>query len=108
MMPKAEFCKNVLNRKKDYKPKEYSEFFYEYFPNDNHENKIIAYENSEKRKEIYRNILSLSVDNEINKYLITGPYECGKSMTLFRISKIMRNVIYRSDISIYYTIFWPS
>ena len=46
------------------------------------------------RKEIYRNILSLSVDNEINKYLITGPYACGKSMTLFRISKIIRNVIY--------------
>ena len=93
-MPKAEFWKSPLDIEKNYTPKEYSEFFYEYFPNDKHEDKIIVYENSTKRKEIYGNIMLLFDDKQINKYLITGPYASGKSMTLFRISKTNRNIIY--------------
>ena len=30
----------------------------------------------------------------IKKYKITGPYACGKSMTIFRISRITSNIIY--------------
>ena len=93
-MIKAEFCIKPLDIKKDYSPKEYSEFFYEYFPNDKHEDKIIVYEKNEKREEIYKNIMLLFFDKQINKYLITGPYASGKSMTLFRISKTNRNIIY--------------
>ena len=94
-IPKAEFWIKPLDLQKDYSPKEYSEYFYEYFPNNKNEDKIIVYENSEKRKEIYSNIFLLFNKNKnINKYLITGPYACGKSMTLFRISKIVRNIIY--------------
>ena len=58
-IPKAEFWIKPLDLQKDYSPKEYSEYFYEYFPNNKNEDKIIVYENSEKRKEIYSNIFLL-------------------------------------------------
>ena len=87
------FMEKELNYEKDYYPSEYSEYFKDYFPNINNDKKLIYYK-SDEREEIHNNVDKLYDTPNIKKYLITGPYSCGKSMTLFRLSRINRNIIY--------------
>ena len=93
-MPDITIKKEVLDWKKDYYPKEYSEFFYDYFKTEKKENELFIYENNDLRNEIHKNVMKLFEYENIKKYMITGPYACGKSMTIFRISRITRNIIY--------------
>ena len=93
---KAKFGQSLLKIDKDYSREQYSEYFSEYFENFNKKNnkKIFKFENNELRNEIYYNISKLRNSNEIQKYKITGPFSCGKSITLFVFSKRLKNVIY--------------
>ena len=93
-MPDITIKKEILDWKKDYYPKEYSEFFYDYFQTEKKENELFIYENNDLRNEIHKNVMKLFEYENIKKYMITGPYACGKSMTIFRISRITRNIIY--------------
>ena len=92
-MPNITIKREILNWEKDYYPKDYSEFFYDYFKTEKKENELFIYENNDSREKIHKNIMKL-FEYEIYKYKITGPYACGKSMTIFRISRITRNIIY--------------
>ena len=90
-MPNITIKREILNWEKDYYPKDYSEFFYDYFKTEKKENELFIYENNDSREKIHKNIMKL-FEYEIYKYKITGPYACGKSMTIFRISRITRNL----------------
>ena len=88
------FMEKELNPEQDYYPSEYSKYFKDYFPKGiNYDKKLIYYQ-SDEREEIHKNVDKLYDRPNIKKYLITGPYSCGKSMTMFRLSRINRNIIY--------------
>ena len=55
---------------------------------------IFTFINSPQRKQIRNNIMYLDNSKAVKKYKITGPFSTGKSMTLFKISKSLFNVIY--------------
>ena len=90
---KIKFNQNTLNLDKNYYPNELSEYFNDYFNIDNINEKFI-YEKTDERKQVYENFERLITDINIKKYLITGPFSCGKSLTLFMISREMDNIIY--------------
>ena len=90
----VKFGIQVLNSEKDYTPEEYSKYFFEYFQIESTKNTIFLFEKNKDREKIYSNVIKLFCIINIKKYLITGPYACGKSLTLFRISRIMENIIY--------------
>jgi hypothetical protein len=99
IIPEITFIEDCLNIDKDYSPNLYSGYFYQYFPSEfsskkNDANKIFKYIQSDKREEILANILTLSISDKIKTFKITGPFACGKSMTLFKISKSFCNIIY--------------
>ena len=88
------FMEKELDSEQDYYPRDYSEYFNDYFPNGFNNDKKLIYYQSDEREEIHNNVDKLYDNRIIKKYLITGPYSCGKSMTLFRLSRINRNIIY--------------
>ena len=88
-----EFNQKLFQYDKNYYPTDYSEYFADYFNIDNPD-EIFIYENNDERKKIIRNFYFLSSVEGIKKYLITGPYASGKSITLLQISRLMNNVIY--------------
>lgn len=99
VIPEITFIEDCLNIEKDYTPNLYSAYFYQYFPSEfsskkNDGDKIFKYIQNDKRKEILFNIQILLSFDEIKKFKITGPFACGKSMTLFKISKARHNIIY--------------
>ena len=77
-------------------PEKYSKFFYDYFPYIKKLNKeeVFKFIETKKRKDIIKNVYKLMDSPSINKYKITGPFFSGKSMTLFRISLAITNIIY--------------
>ena len=75
------------------KPKEYSEYFYDYFEYEK-EREEIKYYQSKIRADIRDNINLLGLNEKLRKYKITGPSSNGKSFTLFYISRIKYNTIY--------------
>ena len=80
----------------DYKPEEYSEFFYDYFIYEDKkksEEKII-FEKNKIRTIIFENIITLREENNLKTFKFTGPASIGKSLTLFRISRIAYNIAY--------------
>ena len=95
-LPKLEL-KEILEQRQNYRPEEYSIFFYDYFiyeDKDKREEEFI-YFNNDKRNIIFNNIKILkSYNNNLKTYKITGPSSIGKSLTLFYISRILYNVIY--------------
>ena len=93
-MPDITIQRKIFNFDQNYYPKEYSEFFYDYFKTEKKENELFIYENNALRNKIHKDIMKLFLHLKIKKYKITGPYACGKSMTIFRISRITRNIIY--------------
>ena len=94
-IPDIKFEDNFLQMGKDYPPNVYSKYFELYFPsavkNKDNSFKFIY---SPKRKQIKNNIILLNNIDTLKKYKLTGPFSTGKSMTLFKISKSMINVIY--------------
>ena len=93
-MPDITIKKEIFAWNKNYYPKDYSEFFYDYFKTEKKESELFIYENNDLRNEIHKNVMKLFEYETIKKYKITGPYACGKSMTIFRISRITSNIIY--------------
>ena len=94
-LPKLKF-KDVLDKDTNYKPREYSNFFYDYFIYEDKSQREdpFIYIKNDKRDLIYNNILRLREENDIKIYKITGPSSIGKSFTLFYISRILYDVIY--------------
>ena len=90
---KVKFNQNTLNLDEDYYPNEYSEYFNEYF-NICKPNEKFIYKITEERKKVNNIFVQLFRDKNVKKYLITGPFSCGKSMTLFILSRILNNIIY--------------
>ena len=56
-MPNIIIKREVLNWEKDYYPKDYSEFFYDYFKTEKKENELFIYENNDLRDKIHENIM---------------------------------------------------
>ena len=94
--PNIIFNQKCLDINKNYYPEAYSQYFNEYFPaqKKNGQSEILEYKNSDERKKIYKNIIFMTGIESIKRYKITGPFSTGKSMTLFKISKSLRNIIY--------------
>ena len=90
---KIKFNKAVLELNKDYYPKEYSEYFNDYFNIETPNEKFI-YKKTDERKKVKNNFIRLFRVENVKKYLITGPFASGKSITLFILSRILNNVIY--------------
>ena len=90
---KVKFNQKTLDLNKNYYPREYSEYFNDYFNISNSKEKFI-YKKTDEREEVYDNFVQLFNDKNVKKYLITGPFSCGKSMTLFILSRILNNIIY--------------
>ena len=88
--------KNLLYMDNDYKPEEYSDYFYEYFIYEDKQQKSekFLYSKSAIRDLIQKNIISLMSKTNLKKYKLTGPTSIGKSFTLFRISRALFNCIY--------------
>ena len=88
--------KEILSDEEDYKPSQYSKYFYEYFiyEDKTRENKIIIYQNNRIRKIINDNIKELKWNKDLKTFKFTGPHSIGKSFTLFRISRIYYNIAY--------------
>ena len=57
-MPDITIQREVFNWDQDYYPKEYSEFFYDYFKTEKKENELFIYENNALRNEIHKNIMA--------------------------------------------------
>ena len=89
--------KDALNFQKDYTPKEYSKFFYDYFiyEDKDKENEKILFKNNIIRENILTNILvNLREKEELKTFKFTGPSSIGKSFTLLRISHTCYNIAY--------------
>jgi len=89
--------KDVLDFEKDYTPKEYSDFFYDYFlyEDKNKESEKIVYQNNIIRENILTNIaVYLREKEELKIFKFTGPSTIGKSLTLLRISHTCYNIAY--------------
>ena len=84
-----------LLENQDYSPKEYSEFFSDYFIfDDTEKDKKIAYEESYLRTKINDYIMELRDNDQLKTFKFTGPSSIGKSFTLLRISRISYNIAY--------------
>ena len=94
-IPSLEYKKN-LSYRNDYTPEEYSIYFYEYFIYEdmNKKNEKFIFEKNEIREIIRYNLLTLSTDNNLNIFKLTGPSSSGKSMTLFKICHSCVNMAY--------------
>ena len=94
-IPDIKFDTNCLQMGKDYPPQAYSKYFELYFPSaGKNKDNSFKFIYSPKRREIRNNIVYLNDNETIKKYKLTGPFATGKSMTLFKISKSLINVIY--------------
>ena len=88
--------KDIFKDDGEFKPEEFSLFFYLYFKYEDKnkkENKI-NYGRNKIREEIWSNILSLKTKNSLRTYKFTGPSSTGKSFTLFYLSRVLSNIIY--------------
>jgi len=94
-LPKL-ILKKPLKSEQDYKPEEYSPNFYDYFINEdkNEKETKLKYINNEIRNRIKLNIYNLILINNIKTYKFTGPALIGKSFTLFYLSRILYDIIY--------------
>ena len=88
--------KDLLKLNEDYKPEEYSKYFYKYFIYEDKEekDKKIIYEKNAIRDLIQENMINLRENEDLRKYKLTGPTSIGKSFTLFRISRVLYNFVY--------------
>ena len=88
--------KEILSEKEDYKPKDYSKYFYKYFiyEDENKETEKILYQNNKTRKMISENIKKLKWQKGLKTFKFTGPHSIGKSFTLLRISNVLYNIAY--------------
>ena len=95
-IPTFIFNKDCISIDENLSPKDYSKFFYDYFPNikEIEKNEIFNYSSTSKRVNIVINFFKLMNEQNIKKYKITGPLSSGKSMTLFKISLAYKNIIY--------------
>ena len=95
ILPKI-ILKEPLDENKDYKPGEYSDYFYDYFKYENQQDKDkeFQYVKNEMREIIYTNLISLRDERNLKTYKFTGPASIGKSFTLFYCSHISFNMIY--------------
>ena len=84
----------IFFRDSSYLPLTLSEYFYDYFPYEKKEDNNISYLESEQRKEIFRNIINLFINDDLRNYKLTGPTSNGKSFTLFFLSRCFNNMIY--------------
>ena len=88
--------KEPLPDTKDYRPEEYSIYFYEYFiyEDEGKKNEEIMYEDNNTRQNIKDNLLALKTNENLKTYKLTGPTSIGKSFTLFRLSRLSYNIAY--------------
>ena len=89
--------KEPLEPQNDYTPKEYSDYFYDYFiyeEDEKEESKKIIFENSNIRNRISDNIIELRTKKYLKTFKFTGPTSIGKSLTLFRLAHVSFNIAY--------------
>ena len=94
-LPILEYKKS-LSSNKDYKPEEYSKYFFDYFKYEDEakKNEIFIFQKNEARRLINNNLMSLRRNKDIKIFKLTGPTSIGKSLTLFRACHVLVNFIY--------------
>ena len=87
--------KNLFSLGEEYKVKEYSTFYKDYFEDENLDpDFMFAYDNNDIRQEIFNNIISLQSSNDLQTFKFTGPFNIGKSITLLEYSRTTDNSFY--------------
>lgn len=83
----------LLVLKSQFAPKDSSPYFYEYFPGNENQTKIVYIDSAQRTKLTY--IISKFIFNpEVRLFKFTGPSGIGKSFSLFIISRSSYNRIY--------------
>lgn len=78
-----------------YKVKEYSSFYKDYFEDENlNPDFVFKFDYNDVRKEIFNNILSMHNSNKLHTFKFTGPFNIGKSITLLEYCRTTHDSFY--------------
>jgi len=92
LLPTKKFT-TKFPQKTDYKLNEFTSFYKYYFNNIAPESNFKFIKN-EIRVNILNNLMKLFTEPDIKKYMFTGPYSIGKSVTLLYFCRIAKNCFY--------------